>query len=112
MLRQEGVEVHVHDDLFAPGTTDEEWLSEVGRRRWIVLTKDRRIRYRTPERLAVQRARVAMFVLTAGDCQGKEMAVIFAKALPKITRFLSRNPPPFIATVARSGSISMLVDLK
>jgi predicted nuclease of predicted toxin-antitoxin system len=112
VLRQEGAEVHVHDDLFPPDTPDEEWLGEIGRRRWIVLTKDLRIRYRTSERLAVQQAGVAMFALTAGDCQGKEMAVIFAKALPRITRFLRINTPPFIATIARSGAVSMLVDLK
>src|SRR5574341_871525 len=45
-LRQAGAEVHVHDDYFPPNAPDEEWLRVVGRRGWIVLTKDDRIRYR------------------------------------------------------------------
>ncbi|MGH8068644.1 MAG: hypothetical protein ACRERE_26115 [Candidatus Entotheonellia bacterium] len=35
------VEVHVHDDHFSPNARDEEWLSEVGRRQWVVLTRTR-----------------------------------------------------------------------
>lgn len=31
---------------------------------------------------------VVVFILTSGDLQGEEMARIFVKALPRITRFL------------------------
>lgn len=71
------------------------------------------IRYRTPERLAVKNARVALFTLkTRGDRRAEEMAEIFIKALPAIIRFVKRNPPPFIAKITRDGSVSMEVDLK
>ena len=111
-LKREGAEVYVHDDLFPADTEDESWLREVGNRKWVVLTKDLRIRYRTPERLAVKAANIAMFVLTARDCQGSEMADIFVKALPRITRFLKKNRPPFIAKVTRRGDVLMAVDLR
>ncbi len=107
-LRGAGVEVHIHDDHFAPNAKDEEWLKEAGRRGWAVLTKDRRIRYRTPAVAAIVEARVRAFVLTAGDLQGTEMAAIFLKALPAMNRFAARNPPPFIARVTRSGSVALL----
>ena len=110
-LKREGAEVYVHDDLFPADTEDEIWLREVGNRKWVVLTKDLRIRYRTSERLAVKAANTAMFALTARDCQGSEMADIFVKALPRIARFLKKNRPPFIAKVTRRGDVSMLVDL-
>jgi len=45
-LRQAGAEVQLHDDYFSQDARDEEWLQEVGRRGWIVLTKDDRIRCR------------------------------------------------------------------
>lgn len=105
-LKQEGAEVYVHDDLFPADTA-----SEVGKRKWVVLTKDIRIRYRTPERLAVKTNNIAMFALTARNCQGSEMADIFVKALPRITRFLKKHQPPFIAKVTRRGDVSLLVDL-
>lgn len=49
----------MHDDHFPPGAKDEDWLAQVGERGWIVLTKDRRIRYRHVEWLALMKAGVA-----------------------------------------------------
>ncbi|SRR5213594_2610323 len=45
-LRGAGANVEVHDDHFPQDATDETWLTEVGKKDWIVLTKDRRIRFR------------------------------------------------------------------
>jgi hypothetical protein len=53
-------------------------------------------------------AGVAAFILTSGDLQGEEMAQIFVKALPHITRFLQKHTKPFIARIARDGSVSLL----
>jgi predicted nuclease of predicted toxin-antitoxin system len=99
----------VHDDHFSPNARDEEWLSEVGRLQWVVLTKDARIRYREIERMALMNARVRAFVLTAKNLQGSEMANIFVTALPTIQRFAIRHAPPFIATITRGGRVAMLV---
>jgi len=107
-LRQAGVLVHIHEDYFPPNAKDEYWLTQVGRNGWIVLTKDHRIRYRNLEREALMNAGVGAFILTAGDLQGEEMAQIFVKALPAIAKFLRKHKKPFIAKVARSGSVSML----
>lgn len=107
-LRHAGVEVHVHDDHFRSDAPDEEWLREVGRRGWIVLTKDHRIRYRGPELAALWRAGICAFVLTGGNLQGEEMGQIFVRALPAIRRFIVRNSPPYVARVTRGGSVSML----
>lgn len=85
-----------------------DWLQEVGRRGWIVLTKDHRIHYRGPELAALQQAKVRAFVLTGGDLQGAEMGQIFVNALPAIKRFVRKNPPPFIAKVTRTAKVSLL----
>jgi predicted nuclease of predicted toxin-antitoxin system len=108
-LRQAGADVRVHDDHFSPNARDEEWLSEVGRRQWVVLTKDTRIRHREIERIALMSARVRAFVLTAKNLQGPEMANIFVTALPAIQRFATKHTPPFIAKITRSGKVSVLV---
>jgi len=39
-LRTAGAKVEVHDDHFPQTTPDVEWLAEVGRRGWVVLSKD------------------------------------------------------------------------
>jgi hypothetical protein len=38
--------VIAHDDVLARDTDDVVWLRQAGRRRWVVLMKDDRIRYR------------------------------------------------------------------
>ena len=108
-LRRAGATVHVHDDHFPPAAKDEEWLTQAGQKNWIVLTKDHRIRYRNLERAALMKAGVGAFVLTAGDLKGDEMAQIFVKALPAISKFLRKHRSPLIAKVARSSSVSMLL---
>jgi predicted nuclease of predicted toxin-antitoxin system len=107
-LREAGATLHIHDDHFPPDAKDEDWLAEAGQRGWIVLTKDHRIRYRHVERLALMKAGVAAFILTSGDLQGEEMAQIFVRALPKVKRFLQKHAKPFIAKIAKDGSVSML----
>lgn len=111
-LRQAVAQVEIHDDHFPPDAPDEDWLREVGRQGWVVLTKDRGIRYRAPALVAIRQSAVRMFVLTAGDLQGAEMAAIFAKALPRIARVVSRQTAPFIAKVTKSGAVSMLVSAR
>jgi mRNA degradation ribonuclease J1/J2 len=52
-LSARGVVVEVHWDHFAHDIPDAEWLSVVGEKRWVVLTHDKRIRYRPIERDAL-----------------------------------------------------------
>jgi hypothetical protein len=107
-LRDIGETVEIHDDHFAPDARDEVWLAEVGRRGWIVLTKDDRIRYRVTERTALTSANVRAFVLTSTQMQGSEMVAAFLKALPRMKRLLTNRPAPFIARVSRHGTVSLV----
>lgn len=108
-LRKAGEDVQVHDDHFPPDARDEEWLAEIGKRGWIALSKDTRIRYRANELKALRAAKVCAFVLTArGDLQGKEIAAIFVKALPAMKRLVAKTRPPFIAHVSRDGSVRLV----
>ena len=81
-LRSAGARVEVHDDHFAQDVDDATWLTAAGRNGWVVLTKDRRIRFRATERQALLEAGVRAFVLTAGDMDGFSMAAVFVKGLP------------------------------
>ena len=87
MLRNAGLNVEIHDDHFPQNATDPEWLTAAGKKNWIVVTRDERIRYRVAERQAIRRAKVRAFVLAAqGDLRAEMLAEIFLKALPKIRR--------------------------
>ncbi len=108
LLRDAGLEVRIHDDHFAPDARDEVWLAEAGRRAWIVLTKDRKIRYRKNEIAAIRACGVRAFVLTSGDLQATEVGAAFLRALPAMERFMEQNPPPFVAGVSKAGRVTYL----
>ena len=108
-LRDAGEDVRIHDEFFPQDAPDPVWLTAVGQRGWVVLTKDTRIRYRVIEISALRAARVRAFVLTAkGDLSGPEMAAIFIRALPAIRKLCARTPPPFIARVTREGHVALI----
>jgi hypothetical protein len=94
--------VELHDDHFRRDADDQDWIVEVSRRGWSVITKDTRIRYRPLELAAVSAAEARLFVLTAGNASGSEMAEILVMHLAKMKRISIREPAPFIARVSRS----------
>jgi len=107
-LREAGLTVELHDDHFAQDAPDEEWLTEVGRRRWLVITRDERIRYRRLEVEAVRNAKVAMFVIVSKNLTGPQTAQAIIKALGRIRRFISSHRRPFIAKIYRDGRLTKL----
>jgi PIN like domain len=107
-LRSAGATVEVHDDHFPQDTVDTEWLSEVGRRRWVVLSKDVRIRRDREERSALLDAGVKAFFLTQQGLTGETMAEIFVCALAEMTRRAARSKRGFICTIARNGQITLV----
>ena len=77
-LRVAGVAIERHDDHFGPETPDEEWIGEVGRRQWVAITRDARIRY-SPLALSVLReSKVRLFVMV-GKLTSAESIEVFLK---------------------------------
>ena len=76
-LRNASISVEAHDDHFAKNALDVEWLPEVGKRGWVIITKDARIGRNQTERLAVTNANAKMFTLASQNLVGREMANIF-----------------------------------
>lgn len=97
-----------HHERFAPDAPDEEWLAAAADQGWIVLTRDRRIRYKHNEHAAVTQARLHMFVLTQGGLTATETAQIVVQAYPAMLRRAMLDVPPAFYSVARSGAIKAL----
>ena len=68
-----------------------------------MLTRDKRIRYRQLERLALQAAKVRAFVFTGGNVTGEETGAILAGSLDRITKIASADSGPLIYHIGRSG---------
>ena len=106
-LINSGLVVEIHDDHFARDEEDRVWLKTVGERGWVVLTKDQRLRYRPLEIGALRASNARVFVLTAGNLRGSEIAAVFLAALPRMCRVLHSRPGPFVARVSQSGHVTI-----
>lgn len=72
---------------------DTEWLELCGRRGWIVLAKDKRIRYRPAEIEAIRRHRVKAFVLTSGNLTSAQQIERFIANEERIVRACDDDGP-------------------
>ncbi|GLV49385.1 hypothetical protein TJA_24860 [Thermus sp. LT1-2-5] len=100
-LRELGLLVKAHDELFQPDTPDEIWIPQVCAQGWVILTLDARIRYRPGEKasLHLHGAKVILFTQPkkAGPDWLLALAKEFTEAQGNVLRFLQRTPPPFVA---------------
>jgi len=102
-LSEAGAVVERLTKHFPKGTDDQAWLSLAGANRWVVLTRDKRIRYRRLERLALQAAQARAFVFTGGNVTLAETAAILAGTVPAIRNICDREQGPFIYHIGRAG---------
>lgn len=100
ILRNAGLNVICHDEVFTNQTTDAEWLGEVGINEWVAITHDRRIRYNPVAKHALLAANARVFVVI-GHAPTSELAYNFVNILSKIISFIDHTPAPFIAKVYR-----------
>lgn len=94
-LRNAGIPFEARRDHFADDTPDPAWLREVGRRSWLVLTRDQNIRRKPDELAALREAGVILFALTSGNLSAQETAEIVIGAWPKMKRLaaqITRRP--------------------
>ena len=109
-FQSSGIAVEIHDDHFGQNAQDVDWLPEIGKRGWVVLTKDARISKNHLERMAVTNADIKMFTLASQNLSGKQMADIFLRSANKMQEFVRKHPAPFIAKVYRDGRVEMWKD--
>lgn len=102
-LRSDGAQVVCHQDHFAPDSTDEEWLAEAGKRGWVVITKDRRIRSRSAEKEAIISSGVLAFLVVSANVGAAELADIVRRALPSIRQLAIDGKRGEMYQITRSG---------
>ena len=97
-----------HHSLFAPDAADEDWLTAVKDNGWVILTRDKNIRYKANEHRALVDAGLFMFVLTQGGLSAEETARIVTQAYPQICKVISRSTPPAIFSLTRTAEVNPL----
>ena len=107
VLAQARISVECHHQHFQAGTPDEQWLPTVGERGWVLLTCDARIRNRHSERAQVIRTRVRAFYFSSNDQPAAELAKTLRSALEQIAELVRSTPPPFFASIQKSGKVTL-----
>jgi hypothetical protein len=109
ILREAGLRVERHADHFAHDTSDEDWLREIGKRSWVAITHDKRIRYKPNELKAVLDNNVALLVVV-GRNPFPELAKAFVVTERRIRTFVAKTQPPYIAKVYRAPASEERMD--
>jgi PIN like domain len=97
-----GIKVERHDAHFAPDTPDEEWIAEIGRRGWIALSRDVRIRYSPLALSVLMESRAQLFVLV-GKLTTAQAAETFLRWRNEVVAMALREERGFIAKIRRDG---------
>jgi len=106
-LKDAGVSFETSGNHFCRGTPDEEWLAEVGRRGWVVLTHDKGIRKHKAELLALRENHVRAFIVAAKGLRGEEIGALLVRSMPEMLKILQRTEPPMIAIIRSSSVIEL-----
>lgn len=108
-LRAAGLDVRVHDELFPQATEDVVWLTEAGLQRWVVITRDDRIRYNQLEKQAVLAARLRFFSITSSSLTGDEAASLILSAMRAMSRLCRQHARRgFIAKISRGPEVKII----
>ena len=107
-IRASGSSAQHPGGAFPFGTQDSDWLAECGKKGWIVLMRDKRVRRRSLERAAPVRARVGAFVLIAGQATASQTADTIERLLPKFANIFVSEPRPLLYTFGLRGSLRRL----
>jgi PIN like domain len=102
-LRNAGIEVQTLRDRYGEEegqkTNDEKWIEEAAHDGYVLLHKDKRIRYRTIERRALISAQARSFALSSGNLSGADASARLLRNWPKIIRAIRQRPAPFFYVV-------------
>jgi hypothetical protein len=104
-LQAEGHNAKAFDEF--AGKPDVEFLPIIGKRQWVLITKDKNVRRNQLEVEAILNSDVRAFVVTAANLNHEQIAQLVLKAMPKITR-ISRQLGPFVYNVTASGIVSQI----
>ena len=87
------------------GALDDEWLPVVGVNRLVVITRDRRIRYRPAERMAWVRHDVRGFVLTGRRSQSRSDSLALLEThWGRVEALVAAEPEgPWMRSITSSG---------
>jgi hypothetical protein len=105
-----GVDACHLQDEFPPNTLDVDWIPEVGKRGWVVITGDRGISKKPAERKALEEAKIISVFMAKGFTEKPifELVSLFIKWWPDIDRHVHHVTPGTSLQVNPNGKVEIL----
>ena len=98
------------EDEFPGDVKDPVWLAEVGRREWLVLSRDKRIRYRPAEKQAIIQHRVGCFCIMQGSNPTRwEYLRLIVPLLDRMEEIFATVERPFLYGIDKAGNLTRLI---
>jgi len=106
-LERDGWLVELHDDHFEQTTPDVELLGKVASRGWILVTQDKRIRFRAAERRALTAHGLQVFTIAStANLGAAETIEALRRAHGRMIAILEAHEnEPFVFAVHKDGSV-------
>ncbi|PHQ35186.1 PIN-like domain-containing protein [Rhodopirellula bahusiensis] len=97
-----------HDDKFGPTTPDTEWLKEVGKNGWLVISRDEKIGKNPSELIALIDAQVHAFFFILQQQSSQVVIDAVIRCLPHMLEIAKRKSPPTLAIINKHGKLERL----
>ena len=108
-LRKAGATVEVHIEHFSQSAPDVDWIPVVGKRGWVLITRDANIRRNPLERAAYIDARLRGFVVTGKEMGGAQLATLLVRSLSGMVNRAAGRPGPLLFTISQGGIFTKLI---
>jgi hypothetical protein len=106
-----GCRTEIHRDHFPVDAEDVDWIPEIGRRGWILITKDSGILRKEKERQALLAGPVRAFIFK-DKLLGRDVTIELINLLmPAMLRAIELYEAPFVYSMELPGSITPLSKL-
>jgi len=104
-LDRNGIRYQRHRNHFKANVEDTKLLQKVGKRRWILVTADKKQRTRHLERQMIVRFKIREFVLSSSSVG--DVGDILVKARSQMRNLCRKNEGPFVAAITAKGNVSL-----
>lgn len=111
-LRANAYKVELHGDHFDQATQDPFWIRKVAQKKWVILTCDRNIARKEPERSLFGTAPTHTFILYALSHVPRDKRPMVLSVLPKLIGLLAASMPTGIYRVHSDGRIDPVTGIK
>jgi len=112
-LRPLGYKVELHDAHFRQDMEDTDWIRSVARKGWVVLTCDRNIARKEPERSKFGTAATQTFILyVLTQVPRTQRVPLVLDVLPKLSRLVNEGAPHGIYRVHTDGRVERVINFK